>query len=321
MPGWITRLFHRDSATEDGELAVALERAAEQVEPRLKGSPDFPRRYRAMISRALEYSRGLAQDIPGPIEIDAQRLAHDALLRTLFSSPEQMRQALCLSHAMHEYARRPGGPGREVYALMGARRQEKTVFGVGLQGEVLQRGVAQRVLSFTDHTLSSPAPTEEEARWLLMWELYDGLLARVAERVRSRQQARLELEKERDLLSAELRQADPTRRPQLQQRLQAVLERLAAATAALDLRRLQEDFAAVLTAPEEHVRLDRVTLRIDGMGVLSQVEGIGVHTLELTELSGRDRRHWTVMLVHCHPRPGELSLQSRLQQASRWLQL
>ncbi len=45
------------------------------------------------------------------------------------------------------------------------------------------------------------------------------------------------------------------------------------------------------------------------------------HALDFTDLHGRDRRRWTVVLVRCHPRPELLSMAERLREASRWLQL
>lgn len=322
MAGLIARLFGNPKPQgTDAELEAALARAVEQVEPRLKQAGDFPQRYRRCVAHSLEYVRQLAQAVPGPVEIAPELYAQDPFVHVLFSGPEQIQQALCMSHAMHEYARRPGGPGAEVYALMGIRRREKTAFGMELQGELLRRDVAQRVVIFTDHTLSDPAPTEAEARRLLIWNLFDSLLMRVSERIKARRQDRQALEQERDYLCAELRLAPPDRRSALQERLQKVLAELAVASATLDLRRLAQDFDEVLLNPEQHLRLERVTLNVDGMGVLRPNGAPAAHTLEFTDLYGRDRRRWTVVMVHCHPRPELLAMDERLNQASRWLQI
>ncbi|MFN3594531.1 MAG: hypothetical protein ACK4TK_07595 [Thiobacillaceae bacterium] len=322
MAGLIARLFgsHAHHAGDAG-IETALARAVARVEPRLEQAGDFPRRYRRSVAHALEYVRQLAQAIPGPVEMAPELYARDPFIHVLFSGPDEMQQALCMSHAMHEYTRRPGGPGTDAYALMGMRRREKTAFGMELQGELLRREVAQRVVIFTDHTLSGPAPTEAEARQLLMWNLFDSLLGRVSERIQARRQARQALEQERDYLRADLRLAPPERRSALQQRLEKVLAELAAASATLDLRRLAQDFDEVLLNPEQHLRLERVKLNVDGMGVLRPNSAPAAHELGFTDLHGRDRRRWTVVMVHCHPRPELLAMDERLHQASRWLQL
>lgn len=303
-------------------LHQAIERAVERVEPRLRQTSDYPARYRKAVARALEYVQELAQAIPGPVEMNPDLYGRDPFVHALFSCPEEMQRALCMSHAMHEYARRPGGPGTDAYALMGMRRQEKTAFGMEIQGDILRREVAQRVVYFTDHTLSGLAPTEEEARRLLGWNLFDGLLERVAERLAARQRVRADLLKQRDYLAAKLRRADAASRRAVQQQLNALLDDLAAATQALDLRRLAADFDDILLTPEHYLRLEHITLRLDAMGVLRADEGDGTaRALDFTILHGRDRRRWTVVMVHCHPRPELLSMADRLREAGRWLQL
>ena len=323
--GLFSRLLEharRPSSPQSELVQEAIERAVQRVEPRLRQSRDYPRRYRRPITRALEYVQDLAQAIPGPVEMSPELYGRDPFIHALFGSPEEMQHALCMSHAMHEYARRPGGPGTEAYALMGMRRREKTAFGMETAGDVIRREVAQRVVCFTDHTLSGPAPTEAEARQLLLWNLYDSLVERLAARLAARQGARQELQKEKDYLSAQLRTAEADRRPALQQRLNALLADLAKAHAALDLRHLAADFDEILLNPERYLSLEHVTLRLDGMGVLRDGDGDpNTHALDFTDLHGRDRRRWTVVMVRCHPRPELLSMAERLHQAGRWLQL
>ena len=187
-------------------------------------------------------------------------------------------------------------------------------------GEVIRREVAQRGVCFTDHTLSGPAPTEEDARQLLVWNLFDSLVERLAERLAARQRTREELQKVKDYLGAQLRSADAGRRPALQQRLDALLADLAKAHAALDLRRLAGDFDEILLSPEHYLSLEHVTLRLDGMGVLRADDtGANTHALDFTDLIGRDRRRWTVVMVRCHPRPELLAMADRLREAGRWL--
>jgi hypothetical protein len=325
MVGLFSRLIAhaRQTSLAESELVQeALVRAVQRVEPRLRQGRDHPRRYLRPVAHALEYVQELARSIPGPVEMSPERYGRDPFVHALFGSPEEMQRALCMSHAMHEYARRPGGPGTDAYALMGMRRYEKTAFGMETAGELIRREVPQRVVGFTDHTLSGPAPTEAEARRLLLWNLFDSLLERVAERVATRRREREALQTERDYLTAQLRSADAGRRAALQQRLEVLLADLAKATAALDLRHVAEDFEAVLLSPERYLRLEHVTLRLDGMGVLHAGDGdANTHALDFTDLTGRDRRRWTVVMVRCHPRPELLAMGDRLHEASRWLQL
>ncbi len=323
--GLLSRLLERVNrpATSQTELLEqAIERAVMRVEPRLRQLRDYPARYRKPIARALEHAQRLAEDIPGPIEMSLEQFGRDPFVHALFSSPEEMQRALYMSHAMHEYARRPGGPGNDAYALMGMRRREKTTFGMELQGEILRREVAQQVVYFTDHTLTGLAPTEAEARQQLVWSLFDSLIQRVIDRVNERLCTKANLLRQKDYLVAKLRNADAISRPILQQQLDALLAKVITATQATDLRHLADDFDAILLNPESYLRLERVTLRLDPMGIL-RTDGseTNTHSIDFTDLYGRDRRRWTVVMVHCHPQPELLSVADRLREAGRWLQL
>lgn len=47
--------------------------------------------------------------------------------------------------------------------------------------------------------------------------------------------------------------------------------------------------------------------------------GANTHALGFTDLIGRDRRRWTVVMVRCHPRPELLAMADRPREAGRWL--
>lgn len=324
MAGLFARLFRlgADTRMDSDELLAAIERAVYKVEPRLKQAGGYPDRYRKSVLHALRYAHELAGAVPGPVDMGPEHYYQDPFVRILFATPEDMLRALCLSHAMHEYARRPEGMTEEVYALMGMRRREKTALGMEAEGEVIRREVAQRVLTFSDHTISGPAPTEQEARELLVWSLFDSLVERVAERVHARRQDRQRLEKEKDYLTAHLRGPDDGKRQSARQALPGLLADLGRATEALDLRHLLEDFEAVLLSPQEHLRLQAERLTLDGMGVIHNGEPAhDRHEVSFMDLFGRDRRRWTVVLVRCHPQPHGPSMADRLQEAGRWLEI
>ena len=61
------------------------------------------------------------------------------------------------------------------------RRVEKSARGMDLDGDVLRRDVAQRVIDFADQQLIAPAPTENEARENLLWYLFDRYMDHVAQ--------------------------------------------------------------------------------------------------------------------------------------------
>lgn len=318
---WLNRLpffksLHPDEAFEP-DLDEALERAAARVEPRLKQTRGWPKRYRQPISAALAQARRVAEGIPGPVDIDAAHFARDPFVHALFASPEDIRRALCSSRVMHDYV--DSGIASEAYVLLSMRREEKRRLGMENAGSVLHRDVPQRLVWFSDHQLIAPAPTLAQARANLRWTLLDRFLERLAGGVDCLRAERNRLAEEKDHALARLRRADLTQRPELQQRADVCLKQLGEATHCLEHENLIEIFGTVLSHPEDCLFLRDQTLRIDNMGVVhGEAGGSEVDPLRFVELIERYHEPRTVVLVHCpdiHP----MTQEERLQEAERWL--
>jgi hypothetical protein len=223
---------------------------------------------------------------------------------------------MCISQAMRDYRKAyPDASG--VYALMGMRRREQKLFGMEMQGDTLKRDVPQEVVYFADHTLADPAPSEAEARERMAWGFFDSLMAHVTRRVAARQEERTALEQEKDELLARMRGAPDALREELEPRWRDLLARLQALHQELDLRQYGEDFDAVLLCPERHLYLEETAMVLDDMGIRRGENG--GDRVEFCDLIGRDRRRWTVTLVHCGHLAGEPTLAERLDTGQRWL--
>lgn len=306
-------------SSNDPRLQEAIERAVYLVEPRLKQSGGYPGRYRAVLGRALRYADQLAAAFPGPVELDREHFVRDPFVHAVFGSQDAIQHTLCLSRAMREYQLRPDAGTGDIYALMGMRRNEKRVFGLETEGEMLRRDVAQQTVSFSDHTLSCISASEAETRALVAWSIFDSLAARVASHMEGLRQEKFTLDKQRDDHMARLRGSTGERRAALEQELGILLRGLSDATRRLNLDRMPAYFEELLKSPETLVRLERQPRRLDGMGILRAQEDASIsNLLDFTDLLGQDRRRWTVTLLHC--RHQELPpLSERLEDANRWL--
>lgn len=312
-------LFKSQTANEafEPDLDEAMERAAARVEPRLKQTRAWPKRYRKSISAALAQARRVAEAIPGPVDIDAAHFAHDPFVHALFASPADIRRALCSSKVMHDYV--DSGIATEAYVLLSMRREEKRTLGMEVAGSMLNRDVPQRVVWFSDHQLIAPAPTLAQARENLRWTLFDRFLERLAGGVDNLRAERDRLAEEKDHALARLRRADASQRPELQQRADHCLKQLSEAANCLEPDNLVEIFGTVLSHPEDCLFLREQTLRIDSMGVVrSDGDDSNCSLLSFVELIERYHEPRTVVLVHC-PEIHPMTREERLKEAERWL--
>ena len=303
--------------THDPDLDEALDRAAYRVEPRLKQTRAWPKRYRRPIAAALAQARHLAEAIPGPVEIDAEHYIRDPFVHALFASPDDIHRAVCSNPVMRRYV--AAGNVGEVYVLLTMRRQEKRALGIENFGGVMRRDVSQHLVWFTDHQVEGPAPTLAEARRNMMWILFDRFLDKVASGVDRIRAERAHLVQEKDFALARLRGADPARRADLQIALDQCLSQLGEATRFLDYENLAEVFETVLSHPEDCLYLQKQELILDSMGVVRQ-EGGGSNATRLSffDLHERESVPRTVVLAYCrdiHP----MTRSERLQEAEQLL--
>lgn len=297
--GIFSRLLGLDPENDHPELLLAIKRAISGVEPLLKQVSGYPDSYSEAVATALEYARGLAASIPGPIAINRETYAMDPFVHALFPSANFIKDALNASQSMRDYhCQHPAAS--EVYALMGMRRDEKTMLGMELSGQLIQRDVPQNIVYFTSHTIEHPASSEKESRDLVAWGFFDNLVDNVAKRIAMRKQKKQSLMQEKDMLAARLHTANAQTRTALEEELNKVLSSIQAAICSLDLRSYLDDFKAVLLNPEQYLRLDQTAMVLDSMGIRrkSTQEEQG-QPVVFNDLIGFDRRKWTVALVYC----------------------
>lgn len=316
--GLFGHFFGHDSKNKGPELLSAVERAVSGVEPLLKQTNGYPENFRKPVETALEYAHSLAVSIPGPVLVDRESYAKDAFVHVLFPDSDSISEAICSSLALQDYLR--DFPAMdELYALMGMRRFEKSMLGMELAGQTIQRDVAQKVVYFTNHTLENLAPSEQQVRELVATSFFDSLVSKVEKRLTERKQGVQSLRLEKDMLMARLRTASAQERPALKDELDKIISSMQSTINSLKLRNYTDDFEAVLLNPEQHLRLDHKPMILDSMGI-ERNDGDANRGNEFTfiDLIGYDRRNWTVTMVRCDHLQGE-SFAERLDKAYRKL--
>ena len=316
--GVFGHLFGHDEKKDMPELLPAIERAVSGVEPLLKQINGYPNSYRKPVAIALEYAHSLAASVPGPVVVNRESYAKDAFVHALFPAMNSVMEALCSSVALQDY-QRDVPASDELYALMGMRRYEKTVVGMELSGQTIQRDVVQKAVYFTSHTIENPAPSEQQARDQVAWSFFDSLVGKVKKRVELRKQDKQSQLQEKDLLMARLRTANAQARPALEEQLAKMLSSMQTTISSLELSNYIEDFDAVLLNPEQYLRLVQTPIILDSMGIRRDSDNASMAgAIIFNDLIGFDRRDWTVTMVHCNNMQSE-SFARRLEQAYRKL--
>lgn len=308
--GILSGLGHllRSKPSPEKSLRLAIEHAVDAVDPRLKAVSDYERRLAPAVGHALGHCAALAAQVPGPVDIDSRAFAADPLVHALFATPDDIADMLGKSRELREFLADPAhAMHEELFALLGMRRREKAINGMAVNGDVVQHGVAQRLLYFADHTLAELGTGHEATRQRLQVAAFDGLArgfaARVEELRREQCEARIAWQTERAA----------GRRQLLEARQQKAI-------AALAPEHLLDEFGKWLATPEQRLYLKPNEVRVDRMGVIAPTseETDDGNVLRFPELVGRDRRHWIVLVARIRRDDAREALERR-EQANRYL--
>lgn len=299
-------------------IQAAIERVVDGTDPRLRLARRYRRTLRAPVERSLEYIMAQARVLPAAIEASRRGFTADPHLRALFASPEQLLETLSFSPALHDYRQRvKGSLPTELYAALRAERVERNTLGMALHGDQLQRDVPQVTVLFRDPRMAFPHPSEAETRQELMDHAFDYLIEIALHRLVSLRTRRQELEKRQQRLLQDKAGALRSARIGLESLLEAraaptdldiaAIEHQLAHIAA-ELGQLHADAATLdhhlalvaetLREPEQHLRLDPVSLTLDHMNIKVAPDSARVcNTLNFREVVVGERQRFIVLLV------------------------
>ncbi|MDD2886081.1 MAG: hypothetical protein PHT48_13695 [Dechloromonas sp.] len=288
----------------DPEVSAALDRVIGMVDPLVRAVPRLEKQLIQAVTHALGYCEGLVTALPGPIDINRQAFGKDPLVHALFATPGDIHDMLGRSQPVRDFLARPECLRSDYfYAMLAARRQQKTQYGLAQQGNVIRAEVAQEVLYFSAQTLIEPCCDQEGTRQRLRAKALQSLLVAFNAHVDKLRRKRADLRADASLEQALLahHQSPETESDAVHSRHLAELDFLLQQNAdALMPEHLAKTLADFLNRPETALSLTPVTLSVDRMGILysaDQLANRDLQTLSFPELSSRDRRLHMATLV------------------------
>lgn len=294
-------------------VEMAIERAVDGTDPRLRALPGYRRRLRAPVIHAADHVIALVDSLPAPVSVTGRDVGGDPRLAALFASAEHLREAFAGDTALGEFRdRHPGND--KVTALLLAERVEKNVLGMELDGELFKREVAQVAVNFRSHRLVDPDPGEAEMRRQLKRRAFDHLLSLALLRITEVQGERAGLNRQRDLLRRKLsalrhggwsfddaggERPDPAR---LQSELDDIQDQLAAL--GVDDRVLSAHLditADLLAEAERHFWGEELVLYLDRMNIRRDPQFASAREIRLQELHNARGRRLVMLPVVIDP--------------------
>jgi len=308
-----------DARARDNELRVAIEHVVDAINPKLRAVSGYRKKLKPAVARSLAFSAGLVEQLPAAVEVNGKAWSKDPTVRAFFSGVGDLQRVYSRSDEVHEYFERHAD-GESCYALLSMLRKERSVLGMEMHGDVMRRDVRQTSVSFTDHRVVKPVSSQAALRKELEQRAFEALVTYALECITQRVSSRNSLQEQRQLLDMQLRLAhakSASLTPLLEgkggevidiealrkrrEQTEEELEQLRTGLTTLDdyIERISE----VLGDPQAHLRVGRVSMRLNKMNI--KLEGAASaedgHQLELTEVSlGENLRR--ILMITRFPR-------------------
>ncbi len=266
----------------DPIVSRLVRRISEDNDFKLRTDSDCAKELSASVAVACAHARSMVDELGDPFILDRNQHTANALGPVLFDSRQEALDALRNASKVKEVF--AASTARECVFLLTMHRHEYTVFGSEIEGETVKRDVMQRVVEFGDQHFSNAAGTLRELRDMLVENVVLYLAGLALQRLRTNEKMRAEILHSEELLKAQLKTLEyallehrPFAAPsqlhaklaQGGQELEGLTGRLSALTVKPDRNICLREIQDILLAPERHIHLERVEMRVGDFGVKS----------------------------------------------------
>lgn len=179
----LTRLLGADSDSDlaEGydtqETGEALDMLVEGTNSRVRAVHNYKKELRAGTWALLEHIHNMIDHLPGALKLTHHNFIYDPQISTFFTSMNEISGLCKQSPEIREYiSKRAVSDNESFFALLFMQYREKEIFGNELRGDVLQRGVKQTSVFFTDHQFLAPADSELGVRQSLKSILFENVV-------------------------------------------------------------------------------------------------------------------------------------------------
>lgn len=275
--------FDPDRVSEE-TVRRATEKAIALTNPRLQVLPSSHSRLAPAVETTIDFLRALINDLPSVRPLSSSDWATDPAWRAFFVTPSEIPAVLGRSDNLRTlFEKFPELD--EAYLVLGMAFSEQRVFGVALQGEIVQRDVVQTSVSFSDHRMPVCGRNEARLRRLIGTEAFEYLLGQAMNEIGRDRAERQELEANRTLIRARLRLfqqqgpglgslfGDAPAAKSEQERLEAELlenerqlQNLGGNESILEME--LDCLKEVLDNPQRYLSVEQVSLRLNTMNVV-----------------------------------------------------
>ncbi|MDH3830537.1 MAG: hypothetical protein OEV12_07560 [Gammaproteobacteria bacterium] len=293
----------QEKSLSDSRAAAVLntiESVVDGTDSKIRLVHGYRKKLGNIIQSSLEFSDDIVNRIPSPLEVSSSTFVSDPHVNAFFTNVADLQSVFSHSSEIQDYMAEPHEDSAGCCALLCMRRTEKTVMGMELSGDRLNKDVLQVAVNFSDHRIYSPAPNEPKARHGLKQCLFQGLVTNTLERIMKLRLASHRLQNKQQMLHARLRRnrqkikkikQDTGTDNNLAHAIEATglelreVEEQMLNTPLMTPQALLEQVVDVFSNPGEFIKMRKIPLRLNKMCIkISNDSPAPANQLNLTEV-------------------------------------
>ena len=299
-------------------IADTIEAVVDTVEPRVRLNARYRDKLEGCVHKTIAYLRAIAREPLEPILLTRAAWSDDPRLNAFFARADDVPACLGRSRELRAFFDNPSnGEAQEAYALLGMKKEERSVFAPQLEGDTLKQDVAQVTVSFSEHRVIAPAATLAAARLEIGRRIIQRLAQVALSRIVALDTKATELQERKAFLAARMRLLNLARDGMegiikdpatISEQIKAVERELKetvgdyietkSSLATLDGYIGQID--DVFSHPDQHLTLTHTPVRISRLGFKVDVASTGpVNDLVLAELSIGEEIRGAIAIARC----------------------
>jgi hypothetical protein len=157
-----SRELKKKKREKDLTMTEWIDRMLRESHPSILRVSGYREQLLKPFESAVSYLDGLISNIPGPFTLSADHWDKDPMTHALFVNSDEVRSVLNKCSDLKTFFKKSGL--KTAVALLTATKKERTVFGTGMEGEIIHRDVPKVAVEFYDHRIVAPGAAEEESR-------------------------------------------------------------------------------------------------------------------------------------------------------------
>lgn len=187
-------------------LNEAIECVVDGIEPKMRYFPGYKKILNNGVATSLVYISNLVDTIPEPIFISQKNFFTDPQLKVYFATIANVHDIFSSNTELRDFFEAPENSNLvEACGLLCMNETEKTVLGMELHGDIIERDVMQTTLNFSEHKILSPATCEADVRKGIKQCIFDALITHALQEIIELKQQKQGLETQRSLLKSRLK--------------------------------------------------------------------------------------------------------------------